>query len=58
MYSLNHYPERTGIGKYNGDMAQTLVQKGVDVSVLCAPRITLNGKQVKGIPVPGIVQSK
>lgn len=37
IYSLNHYPELTGIGKYNGDMAKMLSQKGLDVSVLCAP---------------------
>lgn len=37
LYSLNHSPELTGIGKYNGEMVSTLVEMGTDVSVLCAP---------------------
>ncbi|MFC3200254.1 WcaI family glycosyltransferase [Alteromonas oceani] len=37
LYSLNHYPELTGIGKYNGEMVSTLVEMSTDVSVLCAP---------------------
>ncbi|MDY6927549.1 MAG: WcaI family glycosyltransferase [Pseudomonadota bacterium] len=37
LYSLNHSPELTGIGKYNGEMVSTLVEMGTDVTVLCAP---------------------
>jgi colanic acid biosynthesis glycosyl transferase WcaI len=37
IYSLNFAPELTGIGKYNGELVSTFVEKGTDVSVLCAP---------------------
>jgi len=37
IYSLNHAPELTGIGKYNGEMASWLAQRGHQVRVVCAP---------------------
>lgn len=37
IYSLNFTPELTGIGKYNGEMASSLVGLGCDIDVLCAP---------------------
>lgn len=36
LYSLNHAPELTGIGKYNGDMVEWLASQGVGVDVVCA----------------------
>jgi colanic acid biosynthesis glycosyl transferase WcaI len=35
--SLNFSPELTGIGKYSGEMAQALVERGHEVVVVCAP---------------------
>lgn len=35
--SLNFAPEAVGIGKYSGELAQWLVQRGHAVTVLCAP---------------------
>ena len=35
--SLNFAPELTGIGKYSGEMADGLVARGHDVTVVCAP---------------------
>lgn len=37
LYSLNYAPELTGIGKYNGEMVESLVKADVDCTVLCAP---------------------
>jgi colanic acid biosynthesis glycosyl transferase WcaI len=37
LYSLNYAPELVGIGKYSGEMAEWLTQKGHQVSVVCAP---------------------
>ena len=37
LLSLNFAPELTGIGKYSGEMADGLVQRGHEVSVVCAP---------------------
>jgi len=37
IYSLNHAPELTGIGKYNGEMAAWLAARGHQVRVVCAP---------------------
>ena len=37
LLSLNFAPELTGIGKYSGEMANGLVDRGHDVSVVCAP---------------------
>lgn len=36
-YSLNYTPERTGIGKYQGEMAAWFADKGHDVRVVSAP---------------------
>lgn len=36
IYSLNYYPEMTGIGKYNCEFAEHLADNGIDVTVLCA----------------------
>ena len=35
--SINYHPELTGIGKYTGEMAEWLVNKGCDVRVISAP---------------------
>ena len=35
--SINYHPELTGIGKYNGEMAEWLAQHGHDVNVITAP---------------------
>ncbi len=35
--SLNFAPELTGIGKYSGEMADGLVERGHEVVVVCAP---------------------
>ena len=37
LLSLNFAPELTGIGKYSGEMADGLVRRGHEVSVVCAP---------------------
>ena len=37
LYSINHAPELTGIGKYNGEMVQMLSQQGIDCLVVTAP---------------------
>lgn len=37
LYSLNYYPELTGIGKYNGEMVTSLLKRGLAVNVLSAP---------------------
>jgi len=37
IYSINYAPELTGIGKYNAEMAEWLVEKGHDVTVITAP---------------------
>lgn len=37
IYGLNHSPELTGIGKYNGEMAAWLAKRGHEVRVVCAP---------------------
>lgn len=37
LYSINHAPELTGIGKYNGEMMQALSQQGIDCLVVTAP---------------------
>lgn len=36
IYSTNFYPEQTGIGKYSGEMAFWLANKGHDVRVICS----------------------
>jgi colanic acid biosynthesis glycosyl transferase WcaI len=37
IYSANFAPEPTGVGKYSGDMAWWLVDRGHEVRVVCAP---------------------
>jgi colanic acid biosynthesis glycosyl transferase WcaI len=37
LYSLNYSPELTGIGKYNGELADELLRKGIKTSVITAP---------------------
>ncbi|WP_321811997.1 glycosyltransferase WbuB [Burkholderia sp. BCC1985] len=37
VYGINYAPELTGIGKYTAEMAETLVEKGHAVRVVCAP---------------------
>ncbi|MBT82155.1 MAG: colanic acid biosynthesis glycosyltransferase WcaI [Alteromonadaceae bacterium] len=36
LYSINYFPEKTGIGKYNHDFAEYLFSKGHDIAVLTA----------------------
>jgi len=36
IYTLNYFPELTGIGKYNGEMAEWLARQGHSVRVICA----------------------
>ncbi|GAA6184559.1 glycosyltransferase WbuB [Aliiglaciecola sp. NS0011-25] len=35
--SLNYAPELTGIGKYNGEMCEAFVERGVNVTAIVAP---------------------
>lgn len=37
LVSLNFAPELTGIGKYTGEMADGLIERGHEVTVVCAP---------------------
>ena len=37
LLSLNHAPEKTGIGKYQGEIAQWFAQRGHDVTIVTAP---------------------
>ncbi|HUP07648.1 MAG TPA: glycosyltransferase WbuB [Caldimonas sp.] len=37
LLSMNYAPELTGIGKYSGEMAQGLIERGHEVTVVCAP---------------------
>lgn len=37
LYGLNFWPELTGVGKYSGEMAQWLAERGHDVDVVTAP---------------------
>jgi colanic acid biosynthesis glycosyl transferase WcaI len=37
LLSMNFAPELTGIGKYSGEMADALVERGHEVTVVCAP---------------------
>lgn len=37
IYGLNFWPELTGIGKYTGEMAEWLAEKGHSVSVITSP---------------------
>ena len=38
IYSLNFMPEKVGIGKYSGELAQFLNEKGHQIKVICAPK--------------------
>ena len=38
IYSLNFMPEKVGIGKYSGELAQFLSEKGNQIRVICAPQ--------------------
>lgn len=46
--SLNYHPELTGIGKYSGEMAVWLVEKGHEVHVVTAPPYYPQWKILKG----------
>lgn len=37
LYSMNFHPELTGVGRYSGEMAKWLSNRGHDVRVVCAP---------------------
>ena len=37
IYSINYFPELTGIGKYNGEMAEWLANHGHEVVIITAP---------------------
>ena len=37
IYSINYFPELTGIGKYNAEMAEWLVNHGHEVVIITAP---------------------
>ena len=37
IYSVNYFPELTGIGKYNAEMAQWLAEQGHEVTIITAP---------------------
>ncbi|RVU45111.1 WcaI family glycosyltransferase [Rubrivivax rivuli] len=37
LLSLNYSPELTGIGKYSGEMAESLAARGHELTVVCAP---------------------
>lgn len=36
LYSINHSPELTGIGKYNGELAANFARRGIDTYVVTA----------------------
>jgi colanic acid biosynthesis glycosyl transferase WcaI len=48
VYSLNYYPELTGVGKYTGEMARWLAVLGHDVRVVSAPPYYPDWKVSKG----------
>ena len=37
LYSINYHPELTGIGKYNGELANHLLKNNIRVDILTAP---------------------
>ena len=37
LYSINHSPELTGIGKYNGELVQSLAEQDIECIVVTAP---------------------
>lgn len=36
VYGINYFPERTGVGKYTGELCEWLAERGHDVRVVCA----------------------
>jgi len=48
LFSLNHHPEQTGIGKYQGEMAEWFVQRGHEVRIITAPPYYPNWKVFPG----------
>ena len=37
IYGLNFHPEQIGIGKYSGELAAFLTNRGNDIKVITAP---------------------
>ncbi|MEY8215163.1 MAG: glycosyltransferase, partial [Colwellia sp.] len=37
LYSINHSPELTGIGKYNGELVTDLANRSIETHVITAP---------------------
>jgi len=37
IYSINYFPELTGVGKYTGEMAEWLCKNGHDIRIITAP---------------------
>lgn len=56
LYSLNFSPEKTGIGKYNAEFVDSLLNKGFDVSVVCAPPYYPEWKVKNGYSASKFVQ--
>lgn len=50
IYGINYAPELTGIGKYTAEMAETLVEKGHTVRVVCAPPYYPEWRIASGYP--------
>lgn len=50
LYSINYAPELTGIGKYNGELASALAQRGIETNVLTAPPYYPEWQRHKGYP--------
>nr|WP_057928186.1 glycosyltransferase WbuB [Burkholderia ambifaria] len=50
IYGINYAPELTGIGKYTAEMAETLVEKGHTVRVVCAPPYYPEWRVASGYP--------
>jgi colanic acid biosynthesis glycosyl transferase WcaI len=48
IYGLNFYPELVGVGKYTGEMAQALMERGHKVSVVTAPPYYPQWKVMEG----------
>jgi len=48
LYSINHSPELTGIGKYNGELVTDFASKGIDTHVVTAPPYYPEWKVHKG----------
>ncbi len=48
LYSINYHPELTGIGKYNGELAEWFTKNGYEFLVITAPPYYPNWKVAKG----------